>query len=78
MNLNENFRFLYENSDGEDAVVRAEWFKGCAYTEKGAWNNPSVYKELVLSQFPDTSSSNGWNFVISTFDKYDPDRIFIN
>lgn len=71
-------RFIYDNIDGAGAVVRAEWSKGYAYTEKGAWTDDSVLKKFVPSKFPDTSNSDGWNFAISTFDKYDPHRIFTN
>lgn len=66
-------RFLYDSIEGEDAVVRAEWSKGYGYTEYGAWTSPEIVGGFVQSKYPD-----GWNFAISTFDKYDPHRIFSN
>lgn len=71
-------RFIFSTFDGNDSVVRVEWSKGFAYAEEGAWSDVHVLNGLIPSKFPGSSSKDGWNFAVSTFDKYDPHRIFSN
>lgn len=70
--------FFYNNIEGRDAVVRVEWAKGYGYSNRGPWTNPEIVGGIVQSKFPDSYDFDGWNFAVSTFDKYDPHRIFTN
>lgn len=79
---NEAFRkieqFIYNSIQCDDAVVRVEWSKGYGYTKQGPWTDPSIVGGLVQSKYPDSLNYDGWNFAVSTFDKYDPHRVFTN
>lgn len=69
--------FLFSKYNGTDAIVRVEWSKGWAYTENSAWSNENVLRKIIPSSFPKTQND-GFNWAVSTFDKYDPHRIFSN
>jgi hypothetical protein len=80
-NLNKFLReiesFLFNTFNGIDATVRPEWSKGWAYTDHSAWSNKTVMKYIRRS-FPSVTKNDGWNWAVSTLDKYDPHRIFTN
>lgn len=54
--------------------VRAEWSKGWAYTNKGAWTNQDVINTKIPESFNNTNGS--WNDAVAILDKYDPKKVF--
>ena len=54
------------------AVARPEWAKRWASTDAGPWTDAQVMSEEIPAAFPE------WEWTRSTFDRYDPARLFSN
>lgn len=53
-------------------VTRPEWAKRWATTTYGSWTDKHVMGEVIPAVFPE------WEWARSTFDRYDPHRLFTN
>jgi FAD/FMN-containing dehydrogenase len=61
------------------ATVRAEWSKGWAYTDSGAWSDPTVLHQAIPASLRDGQApGDGWDAAMASLDRYDPFRVFSN
>lgn len=70
--------FFYKKIANVDNVVRVEWSKGYGYSKQGPWTNKRIVGGLLQSKFSASVDDDVWNVAVSTFNKYDPHRIFSN
>lgn len=63
---------------GSFARVHPEWSKGWAYTNQGAWQNPTVFENIRTSFTTGRSAGDNWDFEAQTLQKYDSHNLFRN
>jgi FAD/FMN-containing dehydrogenase len=65
--------FVFTNYRAPYAMARAEWSKGWAYTDDGAWSDPTILTKTIPGTF-----GTAWSWAISRLSIFDPHRIFSN
>ncbi len=69
--------WMLQNYSGAYATVRPEWSKGWAYTNDSAWSDTNMLSTTIPNIYR-TGSGPGWDWAVSTFDTFDPHRVFSN
>ena len=70
-------QWFLETFNGDFARVRPEWSKGWAYTKnQGAWHSDQFSHHFRESFTIGHDTDDNWNWVVSTFAKYDSKNLF--
>jgi FAD/FMN-containing dehydrogenase len=71
-------QWFFSNYNGH-ASVRPEWSKGWAYGPQAAWSDPTVLNRTIPTTYRKARQrDDDWDWALSTYDRYDPHRIFTN
>jgi len=68
---------LYRDLHGRYGIIRAEWSKGWAFTQDGAWRNSTILQHYART-FSSSDQLQEWNWAVRTLQKHDPFNIFSN
>ena len=72
-------QWMFSNYTGSYASARPEWSKGWAYTNTGAWSDPTMLGTTIPAAInAGQSAGNNWTSALGTLDTYDPYRVFSN
>ena len=72
-------QWMFSHYTGSYAAVRPEWSKGWAYTDTGAWADPTTLGTTIPNAInAGQSVGDDWSSAVAALSTYDPYRVFSN